>query len=445
MSRGLKGSMTITLALMAMTFLTLCLVLTEGVRIYYLRVKAAQALELSEFSVLSEYQKELWEHYGLFFLDLCYEQEEERQDILNGRMLLYLEKNIPELQENCLRIYGFRRATDKEGAPFAAQAVEHMKKRSGADLLEGMLKEDQTMENNTDLEEILAEDQKTAEELLAEMVDEEGKPLFTLALPEVSFPSVESLSTAVFGDTAFLSQKEIKLEERICWRSLKKGDGAVSSLSLLDMQFFYSYLMRYLNDYIEDDPHIWKENLEYQIEYVIAGKENDRENLENIMWRIFLLRAVGDYLFFHQDAGRIAQVQAQAAAIAGVTGNAALISVVQEVLLIAQAIDQGVEETRKLFNGEKVPLYENGISAGLEIGYEEYLWLFLNLTKSSECICRAMDVIELEIRSHAGCSDFGLDHCVDAFEVEWSYEYQGIFSGREAYRAAILRKMQYEI
>lgn len=445
MSRGLKGSMTITLALMAMTFLTLCLVLTEGVRIYYLRVKAAQALELSEFSVLSEYQKELWEHYGLFFLDLCYEQEEERQDILNGRMLFYLEKNIPELQESCLRIDGFRRATDKEGAPFAAQAVKHMKKRSGADLLEGMFKEDQAMENNTDLEELLAEDQKTAEELLAEMVDEEGKPLFTLALPEVSFPSMESLSTAVFGDTTFLSQKEIKLEERICRRSLKKGDGDVSSLSLLDMQFFYSYLMRYLNDYIEDDPHIWKENLEYQIEYVIAGKGNDRENLENIMWRIFLIRAVGDYLFFHQDARRIAQAQAQAAAIAGVTGNAALVSVVQEVLLIAQAIDEGVEETRKLFNGEKVPLYENGISAGLEIGYEEYLWLFLNLTKSSECICRAMDVIELEIRSHAGYSNFGLDHCVDAFGVEWSYEYQGIFSGREAYRTAILRKMQYEI
>ena len=63
MSRRLKGSVTIFLALLMMTFFMLCLVLVEGVRIYYLRVNAAQAMDLAEFSALSEYQRELFGHY----------------------------------------------------------------------------------------------------------------------------------------------------------------------------------------------------------------------------------------------------------------------------------------------------------------------------------------------------------------------------------------------
>lgn len=450
MKKGLKGSVTIVLALTAMTFFILCFVLTEGARIYYLRVKAAQSLELSEFSVLSEYQKELWEHYGLFFLDLCYEQGSERQDLLNGRILRYLEKNIPEITSETLETEKFRRATDRGGTPFAQQAVKHMKKRSGLDLLEGLTGYDAMLETDLDLEGMLTENQEAAEGILSNLVTEEGEPLFELALPNISFPSMESLSAAVLGDTTVLSQKEILPEERLGRRALEEGAGDQRTLSVTDMQFFYRYLFRYLNDYREESPDVWKETLEYQMEYVIAGKTSDRENLENIMWRIFLLRAVGDYLFFHQDAGHMSEVQAQAAAIAGITGNAALISLVQEVLLIAQAIEEGIGETRKIFLGEKVPLYENGIFGGMEIGYEEYLYLFLNMTQRSDCIYRAMDVLELEIRMHADYAEFRFDHCVDSFEVEWHYEYQGIFSGTDfwgngVYGTTLLRKMQYEM
>jgi hypothetical protein len=94
MSRRLKGSVTIFLALLMMTFFMLCLVLVEGVRIYYLRANAIQAMELAEFSALSEYQRELFEHYGLFFLDLDYEQGSEQVGILEGRLNHYLNKNI---------------------------------------------------------------------------------------------------------------------------------------------------------------------------------------------------------------------------------------------------------------------------------------------------------------------------------------------------------------
>lgn len=450
MRRNMKGSMTVFLALTAMCFLLLCLVLTEGARIYYLRVKAAQAMELSEFSVLSEYQKELWDHYGLFFLDLGYEQGEEKQEILNGRILHYLRENVPEVTTTYLAASDFIRSTDRGGIPFAKQAVEHMKKRSGAALIEQISSLDASTEASVDLEDIFGENQEAAEGIVGAMVDEEGKPLFDIALPDISFPTVESLSHAVFGDTSVLSGKSISKEERILYRTLEEGTGGKEGISLIDMQFFYSYLFRYLNDYCETDSGIWKDRLEYQLEYVIAGKENDRENLENIMWRIFLLRAVGDYLFFHQDAEKIAAAQAQATAIGGITGNGVLISLLQEMILIAEAVDQGISETKQVFLGEKVPLYENGAFAGITIGYEEYLYLFLNTASGSECICRAMDVIELEIRQKAEYEAFRMDYCVEAFEVEWTYGYEGIFrkpglSEEGTYGTTILQKMQYEM
>ena len=85
MRRIVKGSMTIFLSLLMMTYLLFCMVLLEGVRNYCLRVEAQQAMELAEFSVLSEYQQELFQNYGLFFVDLDYEQGEELVSVLEQR------------------------------------------------------------------------------------------------------------------------------------------------------------------------------------------------------------------------------------------------------------------------------------------------------------------------------------------------------------------------
>ena len=97
MIKSKKGSVTIFLALVTLTFLIFCLVLVEGTRIYFFRVKAMQAMELAEFSVLSEYQQELFENYGVFFWELDYEQGSEHTEILEQRAGKYLTENAEEL------------------------------------------------------------------------------------------------------------------------------------------------------------------------------------------------------------------------------------------------------------------------------------------------------------------------------------------------------------
>ena len=122
MMKAKKGTLTIFLALTSLLFLTFCLVLIEGARNYYLRVKAAQAMELTEFSVLSEYQQELFEHYGVFFLDLDYEQGTESIPILEQRARAYLTVNAEDTATAAVVADKFRRATDSDGLPFFLQA-----------------------------------------------------------------------------------------------------------------------------------------------------------------------------------------------------------------------------------------------------------------------------------------------------------------------------------
>ena len=450
MTGNKKGSLTIFLALAMFTFLTFCMVLMEGSRIYFFRAKAMQAMELAEFSVLSEYQQELFSQYGLFFLDLDYEQGSEHVGILEQRARIYLIKNAGELLMNGLEVQNFFRATDCGGIRFLKQAAEQMKVQSGYKLFEELVENvgNVTLEG-AEIQEILEKKENTAAGILDGYLSEDGNRVLDISLPSITFPSINALTEAVFGNHSDLYSKEVMLEERILNRELNEGTVEKEKISFADMQLFHGYIFEHCNYYGAENEKVWKESLEYQLEYVISGKESDRKNLENIMWRIFLLRAGGNYLFYHQDAEHLGKARTEALALVGFTGNAALIEAVKEIFLISQAIEDGIGQTRQIFAGEKVPLYQNGLFNGIELGYEEYLYLFLNVTGAEEKTYRCMDIVEMEVRKKSGYEKFSLDHCVDCFELQWDYQFESMFVeipllDDEIYENRITRKIYYE-
>jgi hypothetical protein len=225
--------------------------------------------------------------------------------------------------------------------------------------------------------------------------------------------------------------------------------GQKARFSMTDMQLFHTYIFENCNYYGAKQSNAWNERLSYQVEYIVSGKASDRKNLENIIWKIFLLRAGGNYLFYHQDADIQAKAQADAVALVGFLGNAALVELVKEIFLISQAIEEGIHQTKQIFAGEKVLLYQNGILSGLEVGYQEYLYLFLNSMNTTEKIYRTMDVLELEIRNQSGYNDFRWDHCVDRWELQWTYQFPSLFAENSLfhggiYENTIVRKLYYE-
>jgi len=424
-----RGSLTILFALTMLLFLTFCLVLVEGTRNFFLKTKAAQAMDLAEFSVLSEYQYELFTHYGLFFLDLDYEQGAEHTEVVKQRAENYFSRNANEVTVTELEAVNFRRASDSGGLPFFRQAAEQMKSESSCKIFEGLLESvGNPAEESVDLGQILKESENAAEGILGEYVDEEGLPMFQISIPKISFPSIGALTEAVFGDEDELSDKSVSQTECISGRDLKQGAGMKSKAGFTDMQLFHGYLFRHCNYYGARNPNVWKESLEYQLEYIISGEPVDKDNLEDIMWRIFFLRAVGNYLFYHQDGEKLGKAEAEAAALVGITGNAALVSLVKEIILVSQAIEDGIEETKSIFAGEKVPVYRQGVFSGVEMGYEEYLYLFLCFTENTEKIYRTMDIVEAEIREKSGYEGFRLDHCTDSFDLNCTYRFESLFT-----------------
>ena len=146
----------------------------------------------------------------------------------------------------------------------------------------------------------------------------------------------------------------------------------------------------------------------------------------------------------------MAKAEAEATALAGITGNGVIIALVKEILLISQAIEAGIGETKMIFAGEKVPLYENGVFAGVKLGYEQYLYFFLNTTNRTQKIYRSMDIVEMEVRERSGYESLRLDHCTDSFVVEWIWQADSIFENFPfleggVYENTIRRKVFYEM
>lgn len=450
MKRSFRGVLTVFLSLVMLLFLSFCLVLTEGSRMYFFKAKAEQAVSLAEFSALSEYQPQLLENYGLFFLDLDYGQGKEQTTVLHNRIKGYLAENAGEVSSYSLNVRNFRRATDGGGSVFFRQAVEAEKFKSGIGLLEKVLPDSAGGAEPIDLGRELADQEAEAAGILSQLTDEEGKPLFKVSIPHISFPDAGALMMAVFGEGIAFSDVQIVPSERISGRQLRVGSGEETKKSFADMQLFHRYVLEHCGYYGKEPAGDVDEVPDYQLEYIIAGGNGDRENLQIIMWRIFLLRSAGNYVLSHQDAEKQAKAEAKALAAVGVTGNVPLIEAVKELFLLAEAVEDGIGETRKIFSGGKVPVFGEGVLSGMEMDYRDYLLLFLQTTGEKEMIYRSMDMIELEVRKLSGNENFRFDHCTDCFQMEWTYEFDSLFLAVPlleggVYRNKITRKMYYEM
>lgn len=448
MKKICNGSMTVFLSLLMFLFLTFCLVLLEGVRMYYFRSVAEQAAEIAGFSVLSEFRPELLENYGLFFLDLDYGQPKEQTSVLHARASQYLTENAQEIRTQNLNIRSFVRATDGGGSAFFEQAVSGIKSNPWFELFGKAVGEIAFEDVEHTLKERIASETAAAREILSGLKDEEGVPLFEISIPEISFPGIGMIAGAVLGEEAAISEKSFSEAERIGKRRLQKGVGEETRKNFQKMQLFHQYVLQRCSSYGNDREEIPAEALEYQVEYIIAGNDNDRDNLEEIVWKIFLVRCGGNYVFYHQDQERLASAEAKAILTAGITGNEALIQIVKELFLLAEAVGEGIRETGEIFRGEKLPFIQNGVLSEWKAGYREYLLLFLQMTGAEEKVFRCMDVLEMEMRKIPGCENFRFDHCTDCFEMQWTYRFDSLFlqiplMEGTVYQNRITRKIYY--
>lgn len=152
----------------------------------------------------------------------------------------------------------------------------------------------------------------------------------------------------------------------------------------------------------------------YESEYVISGKETDREALSAIAGDLMLIRTGLNFAYLCTDSEKQAAAEAAALSVMSVLALPQLTSALKWILITAWAAAESLVDLQALFQGKRVVLWKSrtswklsalslssqeqaGSSAGLS--YRDYLRLLFYLKAGPQAAYRMMDVIEARQRS----------------------------------------------
>lgn len=187
--------------------------------------------------------------------------------------------------------------------------------------------------------------------------------------------------------------------------------------------------------------------LDYEQEYVIAGKSSDEENIEAVARRLILIRAMFNYLYLLTDKEAVNKAYVTAQGTVGLTCLEPLVLLTKQFILFIWAAEEGVIDTAELLSGKEIPLWKQKNSFkmefkdifkfnksfvkkkvrehsknnnGLCLKYEDYLSLLLQFSKRELILSRVMEEIEDNIRCRYD-KNFNLFNCIYGFQVFEEY------------------------
>ena len=476
--------LTVYLALSMAVLLSLCLVLLEGARRSGAALEAECVTEMSLNSILAEYHKELFRQYNLFAIDASYGTNYSSPANTERHLSHYLQRNL-SLEDIFLSGYWYRDffslslkeasltgvsiLTDEEGAVFRRRAVEAIEADAGIALFQELLQWMKVVEINS-LEEGGVEQKKA--EIDRQIQEYNGKEI---QLPDGQWKVVEienptqkleenkskGILKLVIKDQEQISGRSI-VEEALIMDRLKKGEANSGNMkahtskteeSLFDQFLFREYLMRYMGYYGAGKE---ESALLYQLEYLIAGKENDTENLRGVANRLLALREAANTLYLFSDSEKSMEAELVAGVIATLLTVPEITELLKVSILLGWAYAESLYDVQVLLEGGKIPLIKDdatwhyGLQGALEAGiahgnseettglsYEDYLRIFLMCTNTDKLTGRAMNLVEADIRQTLGNADFRLDGCFDKIEtyicVESAYGYQYELARQKSY------------
>ena len=99
--------------------------------------------------------------------------------------------------------------------------------------------------------------------------------------------------------------------------------------------------------------------LDYELEYILGGKESDRENLEAVANRLVMLRFVPNYLYLQSSSAKQAEARALAGTLCTLLAVPAITEAAAQGILLAWAYGESVMDVRTLFSGKNVTATKN--------------------------------------------------------------------------------------
>ncbi|MBQ1801768.1 MAG: hypothetical protein II013_02040 [Lachnobacterium sp.] len=244
-----------------------------------------------------------------------------------------------------------------------------------------------------------------------------------------------------------LSKKEINDQNLLSKRDKQRGNINVSSGGfVVDKVALVHYFSKYFSTYRNPRKDA---GIQYEQEYIIAGKKDDISNLKSAVNKILISRIASNMVSIYKDKAKMAQIEALADTLSVITLSPEIMQCIKIGLITAWAYGESILDLRTLMSGGKISVVKSpeewtlglsGIGAltnksfkakeckkGLK--YEEFLAILIALKSEKETTMHAMDIIEQNIRQEKGYEKFKLDNVVLEAKVDYKYQINTVFLG----------------
>lgn len=479
-----RASLTVFLALIIGMMLAVVFGFLEAARVSGLRANAQMQAAQAADCLLSEYHADLWKDYDI----LLWEAPEGNADRAAARQMHHLAHNQEGASVPGRREYPFveitpaaivvdtcEYATDHGGKPFRDQAVVSAKKGLAQKAVDELTEAFRQGQDSGVSEEMIQNLEQAAERVEKQLEDAEAEApgSGTPEPAEAEDPSAAEDQAAEAQDPASLVQKQkLKKDNPIKWmrRIRKEGvlalvmpgkepsgktlDGADLLSSgdrtegngkgetgggAADRIWYQLYLQQRFCDASRESNG---GALDYELEYLIAGKAGDTDNLKAAVNRLLLLREGANYVYLLHDKEKCEEALILATAIASAFGQPELAEPVKHAVLLAWAYAESVCDVRTLLAGGRIApvktkeqwkteldhlsgeyrgeASDTGDDAKNGWNYTQYLQMILMTQKLEKITFRAMDLIEQR-------EGIRMDHMVSGMECSYLFEAQPLF------------------
>lgn len=445
-----KGEMTVFLSIVFVLMISFISGIIQASSIQAGKNLARLETDRAVYSVFGEYQKELLEQYHIFGLEGSYGTGSYTEDNLISRMHYYGTDGTEH------EITGIQYLTDDHGQAFREQVLTYMEQTKGI----GLIRELTGLTAEWEEQEIQGKEMEEIQEETAEQMEEVSDLLETEEdtgtggqeqISENPFTFMEKISqygivSVVLPEDMVISEKTVDLEAQASYRNLRSGRGSFPSRTGMDgieeKLLFDEYLAESFTNAVpeEEDAGAEKDrSLDYEIEYILAGRSSDEENLESVLFRIFLIRMALNYTFLLTDTEKQGEAELLALAISAVLLMPEAVEGVKQLVIAAWAAGESVVDIRTLLSGKRTALvktsenWQTSLSSLFRLGddsrqegsdiqggicYKDYLRMLLFLENTDEITMRALDRAEENLRTEQQLDHFRADQCITRLRMD---------------------------
>ena len=417
-----KGSITVFLALAFPLIVVLLFTLFESARYAGLRSVARIAGNSAADSVFAEYDRTLFDEYGVLFLDGGRNRGTIRTGDLCDRFQYFFRENVPSPgafgggflspDPESVSITEFVTATDYNGEVFIRSVLDFYKydvvgsivdqvkeewdkAQEGGSLKDGYDKNRDELKN-TDWSKSVSKagssriyasgKQKRSDRDLPirrsgkDGAKEESEPIDDKKLKKEIDDSVIGKSDSVkasgwlalvIPSGTSVSGYEMDQDDApsLVSRDERTIDGDGFFAETAESLGFYEYVLSHFSDYT-NQAH--QNGMQYEIEYVLFGKRSDTDNLKTVLNRIMWIREGMNLLYLVTSSHR-SEANALAETLVGWTGNQLIVLLTEAALLSAWAYAESIVDVRALLQNKKVAFVKTDESFVLSLSGVENL------------------------------------------------------------------------